>query len=133
MSTSSRDLVGAGASELLRVGVCGGAVIAALQAVAWRSQRAARLLLALPAAVMLLIFFVVRAPDGSSCCARTKEELTTYALYTVMSLVFMLVWLAALESAAGMLGSDAGGVCASGGLALLAWLACMAALLLFSP
>lgn len=129
MNTSSQS---SGASELILVGVCGGAVAAALQAVAWRSQRAARLLLALPTAVVLLVFFIVRAPNESSCCARTKQELTTYALYTVMSLVFMLVWLAALETAAQMLGSDAGGVCASGGLALMAWLACMAALLVLS-
>ena len=108
-----------------------GLVCAALQATSWQSRQVARFIVALPLVAVLMVFIsMTSAGPDHTCLARTREELEIYLVYSVVSFVFVLVWLGCLGQAVDRLDSTKLGVLASGLVALVAWVICMASLLL---
>ena len=109
-----------------------GALCAAVQTTSWHNQRVARALVALPVVVVLLVFTAAHGANSDNpCMTRTRDELESYLAYSLISIVFILVWLAGLNQCASRLGSAKLGVCASGALALLVWFICILALIAF--
>lgn len=118
-------------STLAITAIGSGIMVAMFQAASWKTVWVSRLVTALPILAALLVFLAVSGTDSERVClTRTKEELQTYVVYTVVSFVFVLVWLACLDPAVAQTGSVRVGVCASGAIALAVWLVCMSALLL---
>lgn len=119
-------------SSLAWTAIVSGCVCAALQAVSWRNQRVARFLAALPVLVVVLVFLAMtNSESDNNCLARAREELESYLIYSLISIVFVLVWLACINQAVLRIRSVKLGVCVSGAFALVVWLICMSVLLLF--
>lgn len=120
-------------SSLAWTALGAGAVCAGLKAASWRNERATRFLVALPLLTVVLVFLVLTGPrsDDGCCLARAREELEICLVYSLTSIVFVLVWLACLDQAAARLEGVKLGACASGAFALLVWFACMSVLQLF--
>lgn len=111
----------------------GAALLAvAVQAMAWKNMRVTRCILAFPLVTIFLVFFAITAASGAangvSATLAAQRELLMYIMYTLASLVFALLWLAALPSAVRAFGCGPG-VCASGLFALSVWALGMGALL----
>lgn len=108
-----------------------GVICAALQATSWQSKRIARFVVALPLVAVLLVFLSMTSAEPEHIClARTKEDLEVYLLYSLVSFVFVVVWIGCLDRAVYCLNSPKLGVLLSGVAAMTVWLVCMAALVL---
>jgi len=108
-----------------------GCVCAALQAAAVHSQRAARYIVALPVVIVALVYLAITNSESDHMClARAREELQSYLAFSLISIVFVLVWLCCLEQATVRMASVRLGVCVSGACAMLVWFVCVSVLLL---
>ena len=81
-------------------------------------------------AVLLVFLSMTSADPDHTCLSRTKEDLEVYLLYSLVSFVFVVVWIGCLDQAVYRLSSPKLGVLVSGLAAMIVWLMCMAALVL---